>query len=559
MEPLGPGDPRQVGGYRLLRRLGAGGMGRVYLGRTAGGRTVAVKLVRTDLADDEEFRARFRQEIAAARRVGGAWTAPVLDADTEGERPWVATGYVAGPALDAAVKEAGPLPERSVRALGSGLAEALAAVHATGLVHRDVKPSNVLLALDGPRLIDFGIARALDASTSLTRSGYVVGSPGYMSPEQAAGGEAGPSGDVFSLGAVLAYAATGSPPFGDGVSAAVLLYRVLHEEPDLTGLPGGPLRDAVEACLAKDASARPTPDQLRTALTGGEGTVRLLRDGWLPAALSASVGRRAAELLDLEDEAAVETAAPWPGQGAGGSGTSGVSPVSGSFGPPPEDWAPAGPLEDARPGATTPEGAAPEPAATGTGAHGAAPAGAALPAVAATGPEPVRTRRTGPGVRAAAAAGVLALAGGAVALALLHGLGTPDPHPSGPTTGTAAPRDGGVPPAMVGSWQGDITTELIPLSSTFQLTVRQGDKGAVVTESRNNSQLTKGAYCLGRGTLVSADAHSMVVREEPSGGNTQCLGAAETQTYTLNADGTLHLDVADPAAGNPSGDLAKQG
>lgn len=545
MEPLGPEDPRQVGGYRLLRRLGAGGMGRVYLGRTAGGRTVAVKLVRTDLADDGEFRARFRQEIAAARRVGGAWTAPVLDADTEGDRPWVATGYVAGPALDAAVREAGPLPEHSVRALGSGLAEALAAVHATGLVHRDVKPSNVLLALDGPRLIDFGIARALDAATSLTRSGYVVGSPGYMSPEQAAGGEAGPASDLFSLGAVLAYAATGNPPFGDGVSAAVLLYRVLHEEPDLTGLPGGPLREAVEGCLAKDPDLRPTPAELRETLAGGEGAVRLLRDGWLPAALSASVGRRAVELLDLEDEAAA--AAPWPAP-AGATG-SGVAPVSGSFGPPPEGWTPGGADTDG---------------AGGTGGlslsvppEDAVPAAAGEPA--APGPAPSAGRRTGASARAAAVAGVLALVGGGVALAvLLPGHGS---HPSATdgATGTGAPKGGAVPAAMVGSWQGDITTKLLPLSSTFQLTIRQGARGDAVTESRNNSQLTKGAYCLGRGTLVSADARSIVVREEPTGGNTQCLSAPETQTYTLNPDGTLHLDVSDPAAGDPSGDLAKRG
>ncbi|WP_263104046.1 serine/threonine-protein kinase, partial [Kitasatospora sp. DSM 101779] len=258
MEPLGAADPTRVGGYRLLRRLGAGGMGRVYLGRTAGGRTVAVKVVRGELADDPEFRARFRQEVAAARLVGGRWTAPVLDADTEGDQPWVASGYVAGPSLDAAVRRHGPLPVPAVHTLGAALAEALEQVHALGLVHRDVKPSNVLLALDGPRLIDFGIARALDAATALTRSGYVVGSPGYLSPEQAAGEPAGPAGDVFSLGAVLAFAATGTAPFGEGVSAAVLLYRVLHEEPDLAGITG-PLHEAVRACLHKDAADRPTP------------------------------------------------------------------------------------------------------------------------------------------------------------------------------------------------------------------------------------------------------------------------------------------------------------
>ncbi|MGW2540613.1 serine/threonine-protein kinase, partial [Kitasatospora sp. NPDC001574] len=315
MQALGSDDPRRVGAYRLLRRLGAGGMGRVYLGRTAGGRTVAVKVVRGELAEDAEFRARFRQEVDAARRVGGSWTAPVLDADTEGERPWVATGYIAGPALGAAVTEHGPLPEPAVRTLGAGLAEALDHVHGLGLVHRDVKPSNVLLTLDGPRLIDFGIARALDAASGLTQSGYVVGSPGFMSPEQANGQLAGPPSDVFSLGAVLGYAATGVHPFGEGVSAAVLLYRVVHEEPDLSGLTDGSLRSAVLACLAKDPAARPTPRELRAWLDpDGSAAARLGRGGWLPAALAAAVGRSAVQLLDLEAEvSSVGAGPPFPG------------------------------------------------------------------------------------------------------------------------------------------------------------------------------------------------------------------------------------------------------
>ncbi|WP_344345626.1 serine/threonine-protein kinase, partial [Kitasatospora putterlickiae] len=290
MRPLAADDPRQVGEYRLLRLLGAGGMGRVYLGRTTGGRTVAVKVVRHDLAGDAEFRARFRQEVAAARRVGGAWTAPVLDADTEGGHPWVATGYVAGPALTTAVRDFGPLPGPAVRTLGVGLAEALAHVHGLGLVHRDVKPSNVLLTLDGPRLIDFGIARALDTTTALTQSGQVFGSPGFMSPEQAHGLPAGPASDVFSLGAVLAYAATGTMPFGSGVSAPVLLYRVLHEEPDLAGL-SGPLESLVRDCLAKDPSARPTPARLRERLDGdGAAAARPGRGDWLPTALAVGGG-----------------------------------------------------------------------------------------------------------------------------------------------------------------------------------------------------------------------------------------------------------------------------
>ncbi len=212
MQPLGDDEPTVVGPYRLLGRLGSGGMGRVYLGRSAGGRTVAVKIVHPHFALDEEFRARFRREVDAARRVGGAWTAPVLDADPEAAVPWVATAYAAGPALSAAVADGGPLPTATVRALGAGLAEALTAVHELGLVHRDVKPSNVLLTLDGPLLIDFGIARATDGTASLTSTGVSVGSPGYMAPEQILGKGATGASDVFSLGAVLAYAATGTSP-----------------------------------------------------------------------------------------------------------------------------------------------------------------------------------------------------------------------------------------------------------------------------------------------------------------------------------------------------------
>ncbi|MFB0628976.1 serine/threonine-protein kinase [Streptomyces sp. AB3(2024)] len=310
METLAPGDPQRMGPYRLVARLGAGGMGQVFLGRTAGGRTVAVKTVRPEYAGDSEFRQRFRQEVAAARLVGGRWTAPVLDADTEGGQPWVATGYVAGPSLSAAVRRFGPLPPDAVRVLGAGLAEALAAVHDLGLVHRDVKPSNVLLALDGPRLIDFGIARALDATSVLTRSGYVVGSPGFMSPEQARGDATGPAGDVFALGAVMAFAATGTAPFGEKDSAAVLLYRIVHEEPELGGITGE-LYGLVRDCLEKDPGRRPPPGQLRHRLDriGAEGT-RLGERGWLPRNVSDAVARTTVELLDLEGQAADTRAVP---------------------------------------------------------------------------------------------------------------------------------------------------------------------------------------------------------------------------------------------------------
>ncbi|WP_234426145.1 serine/threonine-protein kinase, partial [Streptomyces kebangsaanensis] len=314
MHPLEAGEPTAVGPYRLLGRLGSGGMGRVYLGRSAGGRTVAVKIVHPHFALDEEFRARFRREVEAARRVGGAWTAPVLDADPEAPVPWVATAYVAGPSLTAAVGETGPLPPHSVRVLGAGLAEALAAVHELGLVHRDVKPSNVLLTVDGPLLIDFGIARATDGTASLTSTGVSIGSPGYMAPEQILGKGVTGAADVFSLGAVLVHAATGAPPF-PGDSSAALLYKVVHEEPELDGLEGD-LRELAAACLAKDPAARPAPGDVARRLAP-EGASRLVAAGWLPSRLVEQVGRSAVRLLNLE---AADTGPEAPGPVSGPPG-----------------------------------------------------------------------------------------------------------------------------------------------------------------------------------------------------------------------------------------------
>lgn len=242
MDELRPTDPARIGAYRLLGRLGAGGMGVVYLGRTDEGTTAAVKVILPEYAADEEFRTRFRREADAARRVRSPWAVAVTGAETEGERPWLATAFVPGPSLAEAVARCGPLPARSVRVLGRLLSRALTAVHTAGLVHRDVKPGNVLLTVDGPRLIDFGIARTGEA-TALTAPGLVFGTPGFLSPEQASGGATatGPASDVFSLGCLLAYAATGRPPFGSGAVEA-LLYRTVHDEPDLSGIDDGELR-----------------------------------------------------------------------------------------------------------------------------------------------------------------------------------------------------------------------------------------------------------------------------------------------------------------------------
>ncbi|MEU3889508.1 protein kinase [Streptomyces sp. NPDC029041] len=305
MEKLGPGDPQHIGSYRLLARLGAGGMGHVYLARSGRGRTVAVKLVREELAAQEEFRERFRQEVQAARRVGGYWTAPVLDADTEAAVPWVATGYVAGPSLQQVVgHDHGALPERTVRILAAGLAHALQDIHAAGIVHRDLKPSNVLVTIDGPRVIDFGIARALETVTDggLTRTGALVGSPGFMAPEQVRGDRITPACDVFCLGSVLAYAATGALPFGSANSGVhALMFRIAQEEPDLEGVPEG-IADLVRDCLRKDPAARPSLDRVLQR-TGADDTVSDGRalDPWLPSALVAQLGRHAVRLLETED------------------------------------------------------------------------------------------------------------------------------------------------------------------------------------------------------------------------------------------------------------------
>jgi serine/threonine protein kinase len=283
MHELLPEDPMLIGPYRLRGRLGSGGMGQVFLGLSAGGRPVAVKVIRAELAMDPEFRARFRREVDVARRVSGLFTAPVIDADLDGPVPWLATAYVKGPSLADAVSSHGPLPAGSVLALAAGLAEALNAIHAAGVVHRDLKPANVLLADDGPRVIDFGISRAIESS-ALTSTGLVVGSPGFMSPEQAMGREVGPPSDIFSLGAVLAFAATGEGPFGSG-SGPALVYRVVHSPADLGHLPAE-VRPLVGSCLAKEPGQRPTASQL----LAGAGAV-FPATGWLPEPVTRGFAR----------------------------------------------------------------------------------------------------------------------------------------------------------------------------------------------------------------------------------------------------------------------------
>ncbi|MFJ9540585.1 serine/threonine-protein kinase [Streptomyces sp. NPDC101225] len=584
MQPLGADEPTVVGPYRLLGRLGSGGMGRVYLGRSAGGRTVAVKIVHPHFALDEEFRARFRREVEAARRVGGAWTAPVLDADPEAAVPWVATGYAAGPSLATAVTDRGPLPAHSVRVLGAGLAEALAAVHELGLVHRDVKPSNVLLTLDGPLLIDFGIARATDGTASLTSTGVSIGSPGYMAPEQILGKGATGAADVFSLGAVLAYAATGEPPF-PGDSSAALLYKVVHEEPEL-GLLAGELREVVQACLVKEPSARPAPADLAHRLAP-ESAARLVAAGWLPGALVEQVSRSAVQLLNLEAASGAEAesgpvafsslsvadAAPSDvvtsgdvtsgGEGAGRR-------TAGAFGP--------APVMPSAPAASP----IPEP-------RDAPPGRLAVSVAASSAPgEGGRGRRLSCTVALAVAGALAAVTvGSAFLFDLLPGGGSGGKDTSaggghsasvtpstgtGPSTGASAepsptggpstspkPTGGGasaVPASYLGTWEGQALAldGTLPVG-TFRLTVHEADVGEELGRLRQTDQL--GGVCDDILTVKSVTAQQIVATSVGAGSNhSGCNPTPHTVRLSHVGDDLKYVSDSE-AEGRPTARMSK--
>ncbi|MGI5039575.1 serine/threonine-protein kinase [Streptomyces sp. JAC128] len=508
MEKLGSGDPQRIGTYRLLGRLGAGGMGQVFLARSDRGRTVAIKLVRPELAEQQQFRDRFRAEVQAARKVGGSWTAPVLDAGVDDAVPWVATGYVAGPSLHrivsgrpgAPVAESGaygPLPGRSVRLLGAGLAGALQDIHRAGLIHRDLKPSNVLVTIDGPRVIDFGIARALDtvADGGLTRTGAMIGSPGFMAPEQVRGERVTTACDVFCLGSVLAYAATGRLPFGAADSRIhALMYRIAQEEPDLTGVPAD-LVDVIRDCLEKDPAARPSTEAVLERLGDTDTT-----EPWLPGALIAQLGRHAVELLDSED---------------------------------PEEHGP--------------EQSPPAPAPTPP--HGPA----------ATFAPPAHPRRRGAGSVLLLVAVALLVAAGAGwgVYALTQGAGGSTDSSTGGSSGGGTTggdtkhegknADGAVPSGLLGTWTAQVGGEG---TSTRQLVVEQGGVGdRVLTLTAEGPLDTGGSYrCVFQADLESASSSeesvrvgaSRITEGEPM---TSCSPGKPT-ILTLLPDGGLRREIA---------------
>lgn len=383
LRPLGPDDPRDVAGYRLLARIGEGGMGSVYLSRTRGNQPVALKVIRREYAQDEEFRRRFEQEATSARRVQGYHIVPVVDHDTTGPQPWLATVYVPGLALDRVLALHGPLPLPTVLQLTGCAAEALHAVHKAGVIHRDLKPSNILIGSDGPWVIDFGIARAADA-TQLTRSGGLIGTPQFMSPEHANGQEQTPAADVFSLGLIAAVAATGRHPYGDA-GAITLATKIANTEfrpPDLTSYPE-PLRTVLERMLAADPAARPTPSELAALCQElGERPLRDFTD-WLPAPVAADIARQeqlAGEQGELDRGAGVAGAAA----GAGAASASADQPVVGAG--------------DSASATTVPPGGAASAATVppGGGAHGFGPHGAGAPNSPAPGGY-TPTQASGPG------------------------------------------------------------------------------------------------------------------------------------------------------------------
>ncbi|GLF97333.1 outer membrane protein assembly factor BamB family protein [Streptomyces yaizuensis] len=364
MEQLTQHDPRRIGPFEVLGRLGAGGMGLVYLARSASGRRVAIKTVRTELAEDQLFRVRFTREVEAARAVSGFYTAAVVDADPRAAVPWLATAYVPAPSLEEIVNECGPLPAQAVRWLAAGIAEALQSIHGAGLVHRDLKPSNVLVVEDGPRVIDFGIASGV-SNTRLTMTNVAVGTPAYMSPEQARDSRSvtGAS-DVFSLGSTLVFAATGHAPF-HGANPVETVFMLLRDGPDLSGLPDE-LRPLIEACMRSDKTLRPTPEDLQAQLAphlfaaeDDSGTA----SAWLPGRATAMIearrggGRTAAPALPVAPRAPALPPAPPP--------MPAVPPR------PVPDWGAGDPRTG---GAPVPAA----PAGTGRGAHAAPAPGASV-------------------------------------------------------------------------------------------------------------------------------------------------------------------------------------
>jgi hypothetical protein len=565
VEPLTGDDPREAGGYRLSARLGSGAMGQVYLALTPGGRQVAIKMVRAGFGDDEQFRARFRQEVAAAQQVHGLFTAQVLEAEPDAPRPWLATSYVPGLSLREAITRHGALPPDTVFLLLAGIAEALQAIHAAGIIHRDLKPSNVILAADGPRVIDFGIARGA-AAPDLTGSGSWVGSPCFMAPEQARGRRVTPAADVFSLGSLAVYAAAGHPPFGTD-SAVAVLNRVLNEPPDLDGCPPD-LHPLIERCLAKDPALRPRPQQIVSACRDRASSGLTFGLSWLPARMSTAAADSPAPLATPVTPAASvippgETGPRETGTGETGAGQSGAGEAGPETTSPSEDRG-ARPVVAELPGAPLRPGLVPRPprqktktiAATATGAvlllivtGGAialarqgshrpqASGGRAAPGLARPGPG-AQAGSSRPRGTSAASAPSRREAASAATARLRRGA-----HPaSHPTPSAASPSPAGPTPevtpsgraAFDGTWSGTVSQPAWTVPTwTVQLSIpASASPGSYSAPSIN---------CSGSVSVQSSSGSSMTaLATTTSLLNPDCVLLAHV-TLTLTAPGQLSM------------------
>jgi len=549
----------EIAGYVLRARLGSGGMGSVYLSFTRGGRPLAVKVVRKEFADDPEFRRRFRQEVSAAQRVQGVYTAPVLDADPDAPIPWLATAYIAGPSLAQAVAEHGPFPMISVYRLMAGVAEGLGSIHAAALVHRDLKPANVLLAEDAPRVIDFGIAHAVDAS-ALTGTGALIGTPAFMAPEQVGGRPVSPATDVFALAHLVVYAATGHTVFGDGHFAA-LVYRIASEEPYLDDCPDA-LRPLLARCLAKNPPARPDLTELiefaRQALSGQ--TFNLVGASWLPDLVASN--------LPAYDSTAIPPPAPSPSSATG-------PPVPG---PP----IPEVPLRGSQPDFPSVRGAAAVGAATVTAGYLQRPGGPQGPGytqnnsggvIGPGGPKPSTRGLPRPGFLVPMAVALMILIGGGAYLSLS---GKADPE-AGPTSGVKSPAaatasvrsqtsptartSASVTPSMPASPAGALRSSTYSSSEPFPLcdssggqwkliNLTPGSCGQNMQPTADNGYSFATLSSIPQGAPLTASNTVTLIGEIPGDGydgDTYCLGPAEgsaTSAYIglICNDGQWYID-----------------
>ena len=550
-DPMRDQDPVQIGSYRLRARLGGGGMGEVFLSFDASGQPVAVKVLRREFADDRTFRSRFGHEVRAARQVSGPGIAPLLDADPEAETPWLATAYVAGPTLADAVELYGPLPVSAVIVLMSGIAASLRAIHDTGIVHRDLKPANVVLGADGLRVIDFGIARAADA-TPLTLTGMMIGSPQYLAPEQVLGEPPAPAGDVFSLGALAHYAATGRPAFGEGPKFGVV-YRIVNERPDLAGCPLQ-IRSLIESCLAKDPAERPTTAEILEICTPDE-PPRTAAD-WLPEPVVFAIGAYRDALAELT-------------LGAGDS-----SPRSAADSPPPAS------IEIRQQDEKTGSSRRPSRRALAGLAAAIAVVGTATGVALAVSPS------SGPSsaARSGSSSSASPNHGSSVQAASGQGIPTPDWFQGGPPPGPGPGPDGGPPPSGQGGelpppppvnylvWSGNITftntgmwldeRPPIPAEGEIHGDIREASPPPLAELSSNGRRVRNLALWTGTGTPDGtkcrdfAFTHGTWDLQHVSVGNIVCALTAYRQVAVLRitafpTDGSGVTATATVWGGNP--------